>query len=128
MKPSMRNPLKRARGMGSAQFGVGHWWQQRVTAIALVVLVLWLVYTLLGLVHADYATARTVIARPFNAVLLMAFSIAVFWHAALGLQVVIEDYVHTRWKEVLLLVLIKFAAVLGVLASVLAVLRIALAS
>mgnify|MGYP004705167963 FL=1 len=128
MKPLMRNPLKRARGMGSAQFGVGHWWQQRVTAIALVVLVLWLVYTLLGLVHADYATARAVMSRPFNAVLLIAFSIAVFWHAALGLQVVIEDYVHTRWKEVFLLVLIKFAAVLGVLASVLAVLRIALAS
>jgi succinate dehydrogenase / fumarate reductase membrane anchor subunit len=123
----LRNPLKRARGLGSAQAGVGHWWVQRVTAVALVVLGLWFVALVLSLLHADYATARAAVARPWNALLLAAFAITAFWHAALGLQVVIEDYVHVRWKEVVLLVLIKLLAVLGALASVLAVLRIALA-
>jgi succinate dehydrogenase / fumarate reductase membrane anchor subunit len=121
-----QNPLKRARGLGSAQSGVGHWWTQRLTAAALVVLVLWFVATVLCLLHADYATAHASIAKPWNAILLIAFIITVFWHAALGLQVVIEDYVHTRWKEVTSIVVIKFLAVLGALAGVLAVLRIAL--
>jgi succinate dehydrogenase / fumarate reductase, membrane anchor subunit len=122
----LRNPLKRARGLGSAQSGVGHWWTQRVTAAGLVILGVWLVVLVLGLMHADYATARAAVAKPWNAVLLIAFLIAAFWHAVLGLQVVIEDYVHTRWKEVTLLLAIKFLAVLSVLAGSLAVLRIAL--
>jgi succinate dehydrogenase / fumarate reductase membrane anchor subunit len=122
----LRNPLKRARGLGSAQFGVSHWWTQRVTAAALVLLGLWLVITVLGLMHADYATARATMAKPWNAVLLVAFLVSALWHAVLGMQVVIEDYVHTRWKEVFLMVAIKFLAVLGALAGALAVLRIAL--
>lgn len=122
----LRNPLKRARGLGSAQSGVGHWWAQRLTAAALVLLGTWFVLTVLSLLHADYASAHAMVAKPWNAVLLIAFVITAFWHAVLGLQVVIEDYVHTRWKEISLLVLIKFLAVLGALASVLAVLRIAL--
>jgi succinate dehydrogenase / fumarate reductase membrane anchor subunit len=121
-----RNPLKIARGLGSAQSGVEHWWSQRVTAAALVLLGIWFVVLVLSLLHADYATARAAVARPWNALLLIAFVIIMFWHAVLGLQVVIEDYVHTRWKEVVLLVAIKFLAVLGTLAAVLAVLRIAL--
>ncbi len=121
-----RNALKIARGLGSSQSGVGHWWTQRLTAAALVLLVVWFVATVLCLLHADYATARATVARPWNALLLIAFVLTMFWHAVLGLQVVIEDYVHTRWKEVVLLVAIKFLAVLGALASVLAVLRIAL--
>lgn len=122
----LRNPLKRARGIGSAQSGVGHWWTQRVTAAALVLLSLWFVFTVLSLLHADYATAKVTVAKPWNALLLILFMVTMLWHAVLGLQVVIEDYVHTRWKEVVLLVAIKFLAVLGALAGVLAVLRIAL--
>ena len=122
----LRHPLKVARGLGSSRSGTGHWWTQRVTATALVVLMIWFVITLLSLLHASYATALATVAKPWNATLLIAFLITMFWHAALGLQVVIEDYVHTRLKEVLSLVLIKFLAVLGALASVLAVLRIAL--
>jgi succinate dehydrogenase / fumarate reductase membrane anchor subunit len=126
VSPDLRNPLRKARGLGSAQSGVGHWWTQRVTAVALVALGIWFVILVLGLLHADYATARTTVAQPWNALLLVAFIIAAFWHAVLGLQVVIEDYVHTRWLEVASLLAIKFLAVLGGLASVLAVLRIAL--
>ena len=122
----LRNPMRKARGLGSAQSGVGHWWTQRVTAAALVALGIWFVILVLGLLHADYATARATVARPWNALLLVAFIIATFWHAVLGVQVVIEDYVHTRWLEVTSLLAIKFLAVLGGLASVLAVLRIAL--
>jgi succinate dehydrogenase / fumarate reductase membrane anchor subunit len=121
-----RNPLKVARGLGSSQSGVGHWWSQRVTAAALVLLGIWFVVVVLCLLRADYTTARAAVAKPWNALLLIAFVLTMFWHAVLGLQVVIEDYVHTRWKEVALLVAIKFLAVLGALASVLAVLRIAL--
>jgi succinate dehydrogenase / fumarate reductase membrane anchor subunit len=122
----LRNPLKQARGLGSAQFGVGHWWTQRITAAGLILLGVWFVILVLGLLHADYATARATVARPWNAVLLVAFIVTAFWHAVLGLQVVIEDYVHTRWKEIFLMVAIKFLAVLSVLAGALAVLRIAL--
>ena len=122
----LRNPMHKARGLGSAKSGVGHWWTQRVTAVALVGLGIWFVILVLGLLHADFATARATVAQPWNALLLVAFIIATFWHAVLGLQVVIEDYVHTRWLEVASLVAIKFLAVLGGLASALAVLRIAL--
>lgn len=121
-----RNALKIARGLGSSKSGSGHWWTQRVTAVALIVLSAWLVVTALCLMNADYATARATLAKPWNALLMIAFVISMFWHAVLGLQVAIEDYVHTRWKEVVLMVTIKFLAVLGALASVLAVLRIAL--
>lgn len=122
----LRHPIKRARGLGSAQSGVGHWWSQRVTAVALIALGLWFLIAVLRLTHGSYDMAHAWVGKPWNAVLLIAFLVAMFWHAVLGLQVVIEDYVHTRWKEVVLLVLVKFLAVLGALASVLAVLRIVL--
>ena len=121
-----RHPLKIARRLGSAHSGVHHWWVQRVTAAALVVLGIWFVILVLRLLGADYLTARATLAQPWNALLMIAFLLAMFWHAALGLQVVIEDYVHTRWKEVFALVAVYFLAVIGALASVLAVLRIAL--
>ena len=128
MSRDLRNPLQRARGLGSAKDGVGHWWTQRLTAIALVVLVLWFVVLVLGLLGHDYQAVRASIARPWNALLMIAFIIAAFWHSVLGLQVVIEDYVHTRWLEVTSMIIIKLLAVAGVLAGVLAVLRIALGS
>ncbi|KGI78125.1 succinate dehydrogenase, hydrophobic membrane anchor protein [Oleiagrimonas soli] len=123
----LRNPLQRARGLGSAKSGVGHWWMQRMTAVALVVLSIWFVLTLLSMLHADFATAHAMLAKPWNAVLMIAFTTSMFWHAQLGLQVVIEDYVHTRWLEVSLMVLVKLLAVLFALACALAVLRVALA-
>ena len=103
-----------------------HWWVQRITAAALVLLGIWFVILVLRLLGADYATARATLTQPWNALLMIVFVLATFWHAALGLQVVIEDYVHTRWKEVGTLVAVYFLAVIGALASVLAVLRIAL--
>ena len=121
----LRTPLARARGLGSAKSGVGHWWWQRVTAVLLVVLVPWLIGVLVSMVGADMESARSTIARPWNLITLAAFVIAAFWHAKLGMQVVIEDYVHTRWLEVTLQLLVTFACVFGALASLYALGHIA---
>ncbi|MDA3913304.1 succinate dehydrogenase, hydrophobic membrane anchor protein [Oleiagrimonas sp.] len=122
-----RNPARRAIGLGSAKSGAQHWWMQRMTAVALIALCIWFVVMLLSMLHADYASAHAVLARPWNAALMIAFTSAMFWHAQLGLAVVIEDYVHTRWLEFSLIVLVKLFAVLFAIACALAVLRIALA-
>jgi succinate dehydrogenase / fumarate reductase membrane anchor subunit len=124
--PEFRNPLKVALGLGSSRHGLGHWWVQRLTAIALIPLVVWFVVMVLSLVHSDYATARVAIAKPRNAVLLVTFLATAFWHGERGLQVVVEDWITSRRKQVALRVLIQFAAVLVVLSSLLAVLQIAL--
>ena len=122
----LRNPIERARGLGSAKSGAQHWWMQRITAVALVFLGIWFVILMLGLMHAGFHEAHRMLSRPWNAVLMIAFTSAMFWHAQLGLQVVIEDYVHTRWLEVGLMVLVKLLAALFAIACALAVLRIAL--
>jgi len=122
----LRTPLARARGIGSGKSGTGHFWVQRVTAVALVLLVPWLVGLLVSMIGADLESVRAAIARPLNAVLLAAFVIAGFWHAKLGVQVVIEDYVHTRWAEVALLLINLLACALGALASLYAIGRIAM--
>jgi len=124
----LRAPLKRVRGVGSAKGGTGHFVIQRMTAVALVPLSLWFVWLVLTLLHADYAAAHALLAQPLHAVLMAAFAIALFWHAQLGVQVVIEDYVHTPWLEVVLQFALKFAAILGALASLFAIVRVALAS
>ena len=121
-----RTPLARARGLGSAKSGTGHFWWQRVTAVALVPLVAWLIGTMVSLVGADLATVQAAIARPWNAILFALFAIAMFWHAKLGMQVVIEDYVHTRWLEIALQLAVIFVCALGALASLYAIARIAL--
>ena len=123
---SYRTPLKRVRGLGSAKEGVHHFVIQRLTAVALVPLVLWVIWLSLRLLHADYLHARALVHDPVNATLLSAFVIALFWHAQLGVQVVIEDYVHTRWLEVASQVLVKFFCIAGALASTFAIVRIAL--
>ncbi|MGO4549512.1 succinate dehydrogenase, hydrophobic membrane anchor protein [Lysobacter sp. 2RAF19] len=122
----LRTPLARARGLGSGKTGTGHFWVQRVTAVALALLVPWLVWVLLSMVGGDYQHAIDVLHRPWNAILMGAFLVAMFWHAKLGIQVVIEDYVHTRAWEVTLQLLNLFLCTLGAIASLFAIVRIAL--
>lgn len=122
---SLRNPLAEARGLGSAKDGTAHWWAQRVSAIALVPLVLYVLYLLVSLAGADYAAVRLTIAQPFNAVLLILFIGTAFWHARLGLQVVIEDYFHVRWLEIALMLAVKFVFAAMGLAAIVAIGRIA---
>lgn len=120
----MRTPLKRVRALGSAKSGMTHWWWQRLTAVALVPLALWFVWVAVRLPHLDFASAHALVATPCNTLLLILFTATGFWHGQLGLQVVIEDYVHTRWVELVMLVAIRFLAVAGALACALAALDV----
>lgn len=126
MSNQYRTPLRTAIGLGSAKHGVHHFIVQRLTALALAVLGVWFIWLVLKLLHLDYAAAHALVAQPLNAVLMLAFVIAVFWHAQLGLQVVVEDYVHARGAQLTLQIAVKFLCFLGAIASVLAVIRIAL--
>jgi succinate dehydrogenase / fumarate reductase membrane anchor subunit len=121
---AFRTPLKVVRGLGSAREGTGHWWSQRMTAIALAPLSLWFLWFVATLPGSDQTTVGTALGHPLNALLMLAFVVSLFYHAYLGLQVVIEDYVHPRALEITLLVLIRFGAVLAVLATTIAILRL----
>lgn len=126
MKPRYRTPLKQVRGLGSAKAGTHHFIVQRVTAIALIFLACWFLYFVIGLMKADYLTASDAVAKPWNAMLLIAFLVAMFWHAQLGVQVVIEDYVHSHGLAFFSQLVVRFICILGALASVFAVVLIAL--
>jgi len=112
---TMRTAIGRARGLGSAKTGVEHWWVQRLTAVALVPLTLWFVASLVSMAGADWETAYIWVGSPSGAVPMILLLIAGLWHAKLGLQVVIEDYVHAEGAKMVLLVLLSLATVaLGV--------------
>lgn len=122
---SFRTPMGRARGLGSARDGAGHWWAQRLTSIALVPLTLWFVASVVSLAGASHAEVAAWLGAPVPAVLMILMIVATFHHAQLGLQVVIEDYVHSEGLKIAGIVLVKFAAAALGLVSVFAVLRIA---
>ena len=125
---SLRSELGRVKGLGAAGGGVHHWRLQRVTAVALVPLALWFVTGLLWAFRADYAAVAGWIAQPHVTVLLLALSVSLFWHLKLGLQVVIEDYVHTAWRQVAAQLVLRAAASLGALVAIVSILKIALGS
>ena len=119
-----RTPLARARGLGSARDGVGHWWAQRLTAIALIPLVVWFAISLVMLSGADYTVVRAWIGSPL-VMMLLVLTIAVgLHHGQLGMQVVIEDYVGNDGWKLALIVIVKFIAVLFGLGAIVAILRI----
>jgi succinate dehydrogenase / fumarate reductase, membrane anchor subunit len=120
---SLRSDLARVRGLGSAKAGAGHWWAQRVTALALVPLVVWFVAQIVHLVGAPHAAVVDWVASPVPAILLVLLVVATFHHGQLGLQVVIEDYVHGEGAKLALLLLVKAAAVVLAVAVVFAVFR-----
>jgi succinate dehydrogenase / fumarate reductase membrane anchor subunit len=124
---SMRHPEARVRGLGSAHHGLAHWWAQRLTALALIPLALWFVGYLCVTVGLDFNAARASLHEPINAILMLCLIGAGLHHGQLGLQVVIEDYVHTGWLRLALIILVKFAAVLLGVACVFAVAKVAFA-
>ena len=126
MNPRYRTPLKQVRGLGSAKEGTQHFFVQRMTALALIVLACWFLYFVVSLMQADYLTASDAVAKPWNATLLIAFLVAMFRHAQLGVQVVIEDYVHSHGLALVAQIAVRFLCILGALASVFAVVIIAL--
>ena len=123
---SYRTPLSRARGLGSAKHGVGHWISERVGAAALVPLTLWAVYAVLRLSALDYYGAAAWVAQPVNAVLLVLTLAISFWHMHSGLRVVVEDYVHKTLSKSGLLLLNLFVCGLAGALAVFSVLKVAL--
>jgi succinate dehydrogenase / fumarate reductase membrane anchor subunit len=121
---SLRSPLGRVLGTGSAKEGVHHWWLQRLTSIALVPLTIWFVVSLLSLPSFEHVTVISWMAQSWTALLLILFILAATWHSQLGLRVVVEDYVHGGSKT-LTLVVITFIHALVAAASVFAVLKVA---
>lgn len=114
-----RSPLSTARGLGSAKDGTHHWWLQRVTAVALLPLSYWLLAFLSLCASAPYATTITWLAAPINSASLLLWILFVLYHAALGLQVVIEDYISRESIKITLLWSIKLLfAWLAVIAAI----------
>jgi succinate dehydrogenase, hydrophobic membrane anchor protein len=120
----MRSSLGRARGMGSAKSGLGHWWAQRLTAMALLPLALYFVLSVFLLEGADQAAMLRYMAEPWNAVLFIALILALFYHLQLGLQVVIEDYIHAEGKRLASLLAMRAAVGAFGLLALLSVLKL----
>ena len=126
MSAKFRSPLHQAKGWGSAKSGTGHFWWQRVTAVILALLVPYIVFLLACVGSADVEALRATIAQPWNAIIFTIFAIALFWHAKLGLQVVIEDYIHDRAMHLALRILLILGSLVGVLSAIYAIARIAM--
>jgi succinate dehydrogenase / fumarate reductase, membrane anchor subunit len=120
----MRSPLGRAMGLGSAKEGAEHWWMARVSAVALIPLTLWFVASIIAHTGSDYATFIVWLRMPLVSILMVLLLIALFYHTALGLQVVIEDYVHSEAKFGTLIA-VRLGCVALALAGILAIMRIA---
>jgi succinate dehydrogenase / fumarate reductase membrane anchor subunit len=120
----MQTPLGRATGLGSAKSGFEHWWTERVTAAALFPLAIWFAASLIALAGSNYETFVRWLGAPINTVLMILLLIALFWHTALGLQVVIEDYVHSGAKLWAMLA-VRFACFGLAVTGVVATLRVA---
>ena len=123
---SMVNPLARARGLGSAKEGVHHWYVQRASAILLIFLVAWMIYAMFSLAGTGYAEAAEFVARPVNAAFLSVLLVTLFYHAMLGLQVVIEDYVHNQALEGVLYFMTRAGGYFGMALGIIHVLKLAL--
>lgn len=123
---SIQTPLGRVRGLGSAKSGVEHFWHQRLTAAALVPLTIWFVWIVARYAGAPHAEVVTALSNPINAALMLLFVIAALYHMALGLQVVVEDYITTKGAKLAALFLVNFTAVAIAMVCLVAVLRIAI--
>jgi succinate dehydrogenase / fumarate reductase membrane anchor subunit len=120
-----RTPMGRVLGLGSAKDGTEHWWAQRFSSVALLILGVWFLAGLLQLPGYGYEHVQAWLNRPTSAVLMLLLVISVAWHSDLGIQVVIEDYVHQPFLKVVSIVVLRFAHILLAAASIFAVLRIA---
>ncbi len=124
----LRSKLGQARGLGSAKEGVGHWWTQRVTAIALVPLSIWFVIAAIGQTGADYAQFAAWLGIFGNALLMALTVIVLFYHAQLGMQVVIEDYVHGAAAQITAQLVVRFVLFVLAVSCLLAIVLVAIKS
>ncbi len=125
---SLRSPLGRVLGLGSAKAGTDHWWAQRVSAVALIPLSLWFVISLLALPALDYSTVRAWLSFPLSGFLAVLLVAVLTYHSYLGTNEVIEDYVHAAGVKLFWLLLLRFLYVLVGGASIFAILRVAFGS
>ncbi len=123
----MRTPLSRVRGLGSAKKGTEHFWLQRVTALANIPLTVFFVSAMVAHAGADYLTVTAFLSRPIVALVMLLLILSMVWHMRLGLQIVIEDYIHDHTVKILALILNTFFALAVGTASVLAILKLTLA-
>ena len=122
---SLRNPLAIAKNHGSAKSGVHHWTTQRLSALLLIPLVGWLLFCICMAMSTDFATMRLWLAQPWNTVAALLLNATLFYHGQLGMQVIIEDYIHNRWLEISLQIVVKLGALILAVLGTLAILRIA---
>lgn len=123
---TMETPLARVRGLGSAREGAHHWWIERLTSVSTLMLFVWLLVSLLRLPGFDYRTITEWLQSPLAAVPMLLLIVSTFWHLKLGMQVVIEDYVHEDGWKFLSILLLNFLTVIGAAFALFAVLKIAI--
>ena len=121
---SMRTPLAKVRGLGSAKSGVHHWWHQRLTAIAMVPLVLSAIFLVFRIAGSNYNQAISLLQNPFYAAILLLLIVTGFWHCMLGIQVVIEDYVGSEWGRITSIMIVKAILILLATLSALSLFKI----
>jgi succinate dehydrogenase / fumarate reductase membrane anchor subunit len=124
---TVQSPLARARGYGSAKEGSHHWMAQRITAIALIPLVIWFVWSVISLQSADFATFTTWLSNPVHAVAMILFIIATTYHAVLGAQVIVEDYIHCECFKMVKLIGNKLFFTALAIATIFAIMKVAFA-
>ena len=124
----METPLGRARGLGSAEAGAEHWWHERLTAFSTYLLFVWFIASLLRLPDLDHRTIALWLTSPLAAVPMILLIVSTFWHLKLGLQVVLEDYVHEEGSKLFWVTIVNFLALVGAVTALFAVLKIALAA
>ena len=122
---SLETPLHKVQGLGASHSGTGHFWRQRITALALVPLGLWFTFAILGLVGTNEVAILSFLAHPWNALLMAAFATTMLYHMSLGLQVVVDDYVHSTGMKIFCLLLIRFVMIATTVTCIFALIRIA---
>ncbi len=120
-----RTDIKNARNLGSAKSGYHHWWMQRMTAVALVPLTIWFMLMVANHTQSSFTSVQIWMSHPVNAILLSLLVVISFYHAAIGLQVVIEDYIHNAIVKIIAILSINFIAILSVSLSLWSILRVA---
>lgn len=123
---SMNTPISKVRGLGSARSGTHHWWMQKIAAVALIPLTIWFVASIVQMTNADYFTVRAWLASPVSATLMLLYIVIGLYHLRLGLQAVVEDYIHTEGMKIFLQFSILFGCTVIAVGSIFSVLKIAL--
>jgi succinate dehydrogenase / fumarate reductase membrane anchor subunit len=122
---SLETPLHKVQGLGASHSGTGHFWRQRITALALVPLGLWFTFAVLGLIGTNEVVILSFLAHPWNALLMAAFAVILLYHMSLGLQVVVDDYVHSTGLKIFSILLIRFVVIAAISTCLFALIRIA---